>query len=119
MIYSFSFLALEYGYIKLPEGIEVVDVRHLQDPAGKGLGPNGLDPNVSKFVLSQPEAGTVLENAINYLRATYELPDVAFGCVGGIYRSVAIAEAVGKILNAPVKHLGLELRNQGTHVWNL
>jgi len=74
----------------------------------------GLDPAVSSYVLSKPDAREFIERALALLE--FSLPryeaegksylTVAVGCTGGRHRSVAIAESLGATLG---ERLGLEI----------
>jgi RNase adaptor protein for sRNA GlmZ degradation len=120
-------MALQKG-LKFPqiEAVKTFDARHLQDPAGWNIGPDGIDERVKAFVRKQTEAKVLLHEIISYLDNAMldddlrQYPDVAIGCVGGIFRSVAMAEWVNEERELGVKHLGLELwRKQGIAVWEL
>ena len=82
----------------------VADMRFLPNPHWvPDLRPqNGRDPAVSDYVLSQPGAGTFLEQylpvlgtvAQGYLVEGTRFMQVAVGCSGGKHRSVAMTEAI-------------------------
>ncbi len=82
----------------------VADMRFLPNPHWvPELRPqNGRDPAVADYVLSQPGAGTFLEQyvpvlrtvAAGYLREGKRFMQVAIGCTGGKHRSVAMSEAI-------------------------
>lgn len=84
----------------------VVDVRFLPNPffVDELREKTGLDAEVSKFVLSQREAGEFLNRyseLVNYLLPHYitegkSYVTIGVGCTGGKHRSVAIAEALAQ-----------------------
>ena len=86
----------------------VADMRFLPNPHWiPALRPqNGRDPDVSTYVLSQPGAGTFLDQylpvlqtvADGYLVEGKRFMQVAVGCTGGKHRSVAMAEAIATLL---------------------
>jgi UPF0042 nucleotide-binding protein len=93
----------------------VFDVRFLKNPYFvpelKRLA--GTDARVRQFVLELPETGEFLERALELLR--YVVPKyeregksyltIAFGCTGGMHRSVVLAEHVAKALDASFSSL--------------
>ncbi|MCA9658101.1 MAG: RNase adapter RapZ [Myxococcales bacterium] len=99
----------------------VFDVRFLANPYYlPELRPlTGLDPQVSDYVLGQPEAGELLDHLERYLR--FMVPGsvregrsyltAAIGCTGGQHRSVALTErlaarlSVGEPLSRPPPQL--------------
>lgn len=86
----------------------VADMRFLPNPHWvPELRPqNGRDPDVSAYVLSQPGAGTFLEQylpvlqtvAQGYLSEGKRFMQVAVGCTGGKHRSVAMTEAIAGLM---------------------
>ncbi|MBZ0272624.1 RNase adapter RapZ [bacterium] len=86
----------------------VIDVRFLPNPyyVPELKDRTGLDPDVADYVLSHEAARKLVENFGNLLR--FLLPyyekegkaylTVAVGCTGGVHRSVAIVEALGRLL---------------------
>lgn len=84
----------------------VVDVRFLPNPffVDELREKTGLEPEVSRFVLSQNEAQEFLSRysaLVNYLLPHYVTEGKAYvtigvGCTGGKHRSVAIAEALAQ-----------------------
>lgn len=82
----------------------VADMRFLPNPHWiPALRPqNGRDPDVSDYVLSQPGAGTFLDQYLPVLRTVAQgylvegkrFMQVAVGCTGGKHRSVAMTEAI-------------------------
>ena len=86
----------------------VADMRFLPNPHWiPALRPqNGRDPDVSAYVVSQPGAGTFLDQylpvlqtvADGYLVEGKRFMQVAVGCTGGKHRSVAMAEAIATLL---------------------
>jgi UPF0042 nucleotide-binding protein len=104
-VVSFGF---KYG---LPVDADmVVDCRFLPNPHWvPELRPRtGLDPEVSRYVLSRPGAGAFLDGyegllklvTGGYLREHKRYVTLAVGCTGGKHRSVAIAEELGRRLTA-------------------
>jgi len=102
-VLSFGF---KYG---LPVDADLVmDVRFLPNPHWvPELRPlTGLDPTVAEYVFSSPEAqdlvdryGGVLRLLLpGYLREGKRYLTLAVGCTGGKHRSVAMAEAFGRLL---------------------
>lgn len=121
MIYSFSYIALGKGLIELPDGIRVFDARIIEDPAPlfSDRGVDGRHWAVMQFVHGQPKASKLYDEAMSYLDTLYPGDNIAIGCAGGIYRSVAMAEWISFVDCQSVKHLGLELFHSGVHVWEL
>ena len=71
---------------------------------------SGLEEGMRRQVLAMPQAPEMVESAIAYLQ---ESLDVAFGCVSGFQRSVALAEETARQarelgLDVAVEHLGLD-----------
>ncbi|HYN75524.1 MAG TPA: RNase adapter RapZ [Candidatus Limnocylindria bacterium] len=108
---SFGF---KYG---LPADADLVlDCRFLPNPHWvPELRPrSGLDPEVSDYVLAQPGADELLVRysdllqliAPGYLREGKRYVTVAVGCTGGKHRSVAMSEALARLL----RDVGLETR---------
>lgn len=104
-VVSFGF---KYG---LPVDADLVfDLRYLPNPHFvPALRPKtGLDPEVSSFVLSAPEAAELVADLTallgkllpRYEREGKSYLTIAVGCTGGKHRSVAIAEALGAALRA-------------------
>ncbi len=102
-VLSFGF---KYG---LPVDADlVVDLRFLPNPHWiPELRPHtGLDPDVSQYVLGQPDAEEFLrryEEVLRlvipgYLREGKRFVVLAVGCTGGKHRSVAMAEEIGRRL---------------------
>ncbi|MFT8872303.1 MAG: RNase adapter RapZ [Sporolactobacillus sp.] len=102
---SFGF---KYG---LPIDADLVfDVRFLPNPYYiKYMRPRtGLDADISEYVLKWTETQQFLNKLMDLL--TFMLPQykregkgqlvIAIGCTGGMHRSVALAEWIGKQLNA-------------------
>ena len=101
---------VSFGYKHgLPLDVDIVlDCRFLPNPHWvEELRPlTGLDPAVSDYVLGQAMTATFLERMERllalllpaYVREGKTYLTIAFGCTGGQHRSVAIAEAVGRML---------------------
>ena len=75
----------------------------------------GLDPKVSRYVMREPAAKrflTLTSDLMRFLLPQYIAEGkayltVAIGCTGGRHRSVAIAEALGRMLK---RTKGVQLR---------
>lgn len=93
----------------VPTDVDLVfDCRFLPNPHWEPeLRPlSGLDPEIQDYVIDRPAGKRFLDNLEQML--IHLLPEyrnegksyltVAFGCTGGRHRSVAIAEAVGRLL---------------------
>ncbi len=104
-VLSFGF---KYG---LPVDADmVVDVRFLPNPHWvPELRPlTGLDPAVAAYVFESPEAATLVDRfgevlrlvLPGYVREGKRYLTLAVGCTGGKHRSVAMAEAFGRLLRA-------------------
>ena len=103
------------GYEYARPGYTQVDVRALPDPhalweeESDGVKPaDGRDPRVEEWLKHKYGAEkwrNFLENACKLVKNERK---VVFLCVSGRYRSVAVANAVGRMLKAPVLHYGLE-----------
>ncbi|MGI8993888.1 MAG: RNase adapter RapZ [Nocardioidaceae bacterium] len=88
----------------------VVDMRFLPNPHWiPDLRPKtGLDPEVSDYVLAQPDAAGFLDRLEAMLETVYDgflrerkqYLNLAVGCTGGKHRSVAMAEAIGARMRA-------------------
>ena len=86
----------------------VVDMRFLPNPHWvPTLRPKtGLDPDVSYYVTSQPDARAFLDDyerllstmTKGFLREGKRYVSIAVGCTGGKHRSVAMSEALGERL---------------------
>ncbi|MEJ7691175.1 MAG: RNase adapter RapZ [Nocardioidaceae bacterium] len=93
----------------------VVDMRFLPNPYWvPDLRPKtGLDPEVSDYVLAQPDAARFLDRLEAMLETVYDgfmrerkqYLNLAVGCTGGKHRSVAMAEAIG----ARMRERGVEI----------
>lgn len=87
----------------------VFDVRFLKNPyfVPELKHTPGTEDAVKRYVLAQPEAAEFLERTLGLLR--YVVPKyeqegksyltIAFGCTGGMHRSVVVAELVGEALS--------------------
>ncbi|MBA2774715.1 MAG: RNase adapter RapZ [Nocardioidaceae bacterium] len=93
----------------------VVDMRFLPNPHWvPDLRPKtGLDPEVSDYVLAQPDAASFLDRLEAMLETVYDgflrerkqYLNLAVGCTGGKHRSVAMSEAIG----ARMRERGVEV----------
>ncbi len=96
-----------------PEADLVIDCRELPNPyAIQALKPlNGKHWKVQRFVLSSIMAEHILGELIDKA-GRRDIKKVAFGCIGGKHRSVAMAEVFAERLqklgeNPQVTHLAL------------
>jgi UPF0042 nucleotide-binding protein len=91
----------------LPTDADIVaDVRFLPNPfwTENLRNENGLHPDVSAFVLGQPDVDQYLEGLVlmigatlrGYVRENKRYATIAIGCTGGKHRSVAIAEELAR-----------------------
>ena len=91
----------------LPTDADIVaDVRFLPNPfwTESLRNENGLHPDVSAFVLGQPDVDQYLEGLVlmigatlrGYVRENKRYATIAIGCTGGKHRSVAIAEELAR-----------------------
>ncbi len=108
----------------LPRGTDMtLDCRFLKNPHWQEelRDKTGLDPDVSKFVASDPKFSEFIERVTKLL--LFLLPsfkeegkssvEIGFGCTGGVHRSVAVTETVAKELadsgwNVSIKHREIE-----------
>ncbi len=111
-----------YKYGIPPEADLVFDVRCLPNPyyddSLRGL--NGLDSSVTEYIFRDGSAQRLLDKLDELLTLTapmYELDrselNIAVGCTGGRHRSVAMARALGRALEArgmtvDVRHRDME-----------
>ncbi len=107
-----SVTVLSFGYkYGLPVDSDlVVDCRFLPNPhwVPQLRDRTGLDPEVSRYVLSRPGATEFLEGYLALLRPVLEgyrregkrYVTLSVGCTGGKHRSVAMAEQMGPALAA-------------------
>ena len=82
-----------------PEGAKVVDCRALPNPHSNPelRRLTGKKPAVQTFVCEDYRVSKIVKNAYNRaLRGE----DVAFGCIGGKHRSVALAEITARLVKA-------------------
>ncbi|HEY7824989.1 MAG TPA: RNase adapter RapZ, partial [Acidimicrobiia bacterium] len=81
----------------------------------------GLDPDVAEAVLSGDGAREFLDHLAalvrttrdGYLREGKRFVTVAVGCTGGKHRSVALTEALSRMLETPNVLIGVEHRDIG------
>jgi RNase adapter protein RapZ len=115
---TFESFGFKYG---LPMDADMVmDVRFLPNPHWVDeLRPlTGQDPAVSEYVLSQPGAADFLDAyhrllslvVDGYRQEGKRYMTVAIGCTGGKHRSVAIAEALMRVLEAQQTEAQLSVR---------
>lgn len=103
---SISSFGFKYG---TPRDIDMIyDVRFLQNPyfVESLKEKNGLDSEVSNFVLEDPRSQTFLTLMVDTLK--FAIPEyykegkhyfrIGIGCTGGQHRSVTLAEALSKKL---------------------
>jgi len=100
----------------IPLARAVIDCRKLANPHRvAGLRQlTGLDQAVQDYVFADPEAARLLNQLRDQVEASQIGPDatIAFGCVGGRHRSVAMAERFALRLclagiPATIEHLAL------------
>ena len=101
---------MSFGFKSGPPAVAdmVFDLRFLQNPYDvHALRPrSGLDPEVADYVLSQPDAQTMLDHleallrfvAPRSMREGRSYLTVALGCTGGQHRSVAMIHALAERL---------------------
>ena len=104
-------LVVSFGFKNgLPRDADVVfDVRFLPNPHWKPLlrPKRGTDPEVSAFVLDNPDTSEFLERVVELLRflaPRYRAEGksyltIAVGCTGGRHRSVAVSEELSRRLS--------------------
>ena len=108
----------------LPRGADIIlDCRFLKNPHWQEelRKKTGLEPDVSKFVSSDPKFSEFIERVTKLL--LFLLPlfkeegkssvEIGFGCTGGVHRSVAVTETVAKGLadsnwSVSIKHREIE-----------
>lgn len=107
---AISILSFGYRYGVPPQADLVFDVRFLPNPYFvpelKGL--TGKNPKVAAYVLDRPETQAFMDKVVDlcgflfpkYQREGKAYLTVALGCTGGKHRSVALAEELGRRLNA-------------------
>lgn len=101
----------------------VADARFLPNPYWDAAlrDRTGQDPDVAEAVLSAEGAREFLDHLAalvrttrdGYLREGKRFVTVAVGCTGGKHRSVALAEALSRTLEAPTVVVGVEHRDIG------
>ncbi|MFZ5973975.1 MAG: RNase adapter RapZ, partial [Bacillota bacterium] len=101
----------------------VFDVRFLPNPfyIQELKHHSGIDEDVASYIFSFEQTGVFLHklvDMIDYLLPYYQKEDknqlvVAIGCTGGMHRSVAIAEALYKELEARGMRVSLAHRDLG------
>jgi len=101
----------------------VADARFLPNPYWDAAlrDRTGQDPDVADAVLSAEGAQEFLDHLAalvrttrdGYLREGKRFVTVAVGCTGGKHRSVALAEALSRTLEAPTVVVGVEHRDIG------
>lgn len=101
---------VSFGYKHgLPLDVDLVfDVRFLPNPHWVGsLRPlSGMDPEVRRYVMGQPETKVFLERLEQllepilpaYVREGKSYLSIGIGCTGGRHRSVVLAEELSKVL---------------------
>jgi UPF0042 nucleotide-binding protein len=119
---------LSFGYkYGIPADADLVfDVRFLKNPYFvkelKHL--PGTEPTVRNFVLALPEARAFLKHALQllgYVIPQYEQEGksyltIAFGCTGGMHRSVVVASEIGAELDRTMPPSPSESARRGGHV---
>lgn len=108
----FSVHITSFGYkLGIPQEADLVfDVRCLANPYYEDSlrRLNGLDPAVSEYVFRDGTASELTErlrSLVEFLIPLYERDrqelNIAVGCTGGHHRSVAVAQALGDVLERP------------------
>lgn len=108
----FSVHITSFGYkLGIPQEADLVfDVRCLANPYYEDSlrRLNGLDPAVSEYVFRDGTASELTErlrSLVEFLIPLYERDrqelNIAVGCTGGHHRSVAVAQALGDMLERP------------------
>lgn len=88
---AIKIISFGYKYGKAPEGAIIFDCRKLRNPHSvpKLRDLTGLDADVQEYVRRDPDAQQLLRRA---MCAAADNLTIAFGCLGGRHRSVALAE---------------------------
>ena len=88
-----------YKHGSPPEGAEIFDCRMMRNPFFEPLlkNMNGRDLLVQNYVADDVQYHRLLNRAA---KSAQQGNDVAFGCMGGKHRSVAMAEALKRCLEA-------------------
>ena len=93
-------------------GINVIPCTGIADPAETALVKrgNGLDPVIQDYVKNDRDYGTIVELVDIYIARGVR--EFNFGCMGGVFRSVAVAELIFERLSGlgfvcHVEHKGL------------
>jgi UPF0042 nucleotide-binding protein len=106
-------MIVSFGYKAgpVPRADRVIDVRFLPNPYRRPqlATLDGRDEAVQQFVLGGIPDGHPLVVAICHILADLRVEHdrdwvIAIGCTGGTHRSVAVAEAVGRVMGEPVIH---------------
>ena len=101
-VFSFA-----YNTLQEPDGCVIFNVTKLPYPSGSG---SGLEEAIQEQVLANHAARKLVLSGLDILRNSL---DVAFGCMTGFQRSVALAEETARQardlgLSVTVEHLGLD-----------
>lgn len=117
---ALTIMSFGFRYGPPREADFVFDVRYLKNPYFDATlrGKTGQDAAVASYVLTQPEAQTVLNHITQLLTDVLPWCDkegkatvtVAIGCTGGQHRSVAMAEAVAAAMAGSERPLNLQHR---------
>lgn len=96
--------------------VAIIDCRGLPDPEGLGIGVNGTVTDVQSWVTDgAPEQTKELLSIALEESQNPEVDIIAFGCLAGKNRSVAMAECFAKILDERGEEYQLEHR--ALHFW--
>lgn len=107
-------ISFSYKKQAVPEADLVIDCRDLLNPHRhlelKSL--DGRDHRVQQFVLGDQQAHDILADLMDHKYPRKDIKRIAFGCVGGRHRSVAMAEVFAERLkklgeNPLTTHLAL------------
>jgi RNase adapter protein RapZ len=96
---AIKLVSFGFKYGKPPEGAKVFDCRPLANPHNVAALRHltGLHEDVAAFVHRDPKAQQLVRKAVV---TAADGDTLAFGCVGGRHRSVALAEKVAATLTA-------------------
>lgn len=104
---------MSFGYKHgVPEGYEIVDCRSIKNPFGlkKFEGLTWMDPELQDYVIGDPMTGEKLWSANDLVGDSVNF-NLAFGCFGGIHRSVILAELCASNLRAKAREVRITHRD--------
>ncbi len=118
---TITIVSFGYRHGLPPDADLVIDLRCLPNPHfQEELRPlTGQDPEVAKFLLDDPRAGSYLEQLWGFLRFAFPFYveegraylTIALGCTGGRHRSVAAAEYLVGQFQAENREVGIRHRD--------